>query len=368
MHDMRERRTMRHRYWFMTIALVGLAYGESAASQAKPTCAVLTFDSRVGVSVPESQMLSDRFATEFDRLGRYTIVARSMMREILDEQEFQATDHCSAAACAVEAGQLLGVRYMVYGTIGRLGGIYSVNSFMVDVETGQQVRSATTDMDGDIGQALTWLMSANAHQLLGLEPASRVATTRPRLTSASETQVSSAIRVPQHPLPRTPRKLWEKSFFMGPRAGVSTLSGIVGAQVQYRNFALAGGWIPDGIALSAKYFFHSPGHSWFIAIGIGGYGGEDNDYADFQSLPRRWEGTWVDKQTTFFVGGLSGYRWQWKSGWDISVGAGLASAIEEERGIVVRYRPDIRSYHGEDYTSTKTFILPMIDLTLGYSL
>jgi len=131
---------------------------------------VLTFDARAGVSTPEAQMLSDRFDTEFARLGQYTIVARSRMREELDEQQFQATDHCSSAACAVEAGQLLGVRYMVYGTIGRLGQIYLINSFMVDVETGAQGKSATSDLRGSIEEALTELMARNAQELLGLAP------------------------------------------------------------------------------------------------------------------------------------------------------------------------------------------------------
>ena len=113
---------LKAKFCTLVSGMICLLYAPQSLAQNKPTCAVLTFDARVGVSVPESQMLSDRFAAEFDRLDRYTIVARSMMREILDEQKFQAMDHCSAAACAVEAGQLLGVRYMVYGTIGRLGG------------------------------------------------------------------------------------------------------------------------------------------------------------------------------------------------------------------------------------------------------
>lgn len=141
--------------WTFVSGVICLLSASPSLAQNKPTCAVLTFDARIGVSVPESQLLSDRFSAEFDGLGQYTIVARSKMREILDEQQFQATDHCSAAACAVEAGQLLGVRYMVYGTIGRLGGIYTINSYMVDVETGAQIRSAITDMEGEIGQALT---------------------------------------------------------------------------------------------------------------------------------------------------------------------------------------------------------------------
>ncbi len=57
---------------------------------------------------------------------------------------------------------------MVYGTITRLGNLFSINSFMVDVETGAQVRSATSDLRGGIEEALTELMARNASELLGL--------------------------------------------------------------------------------------------------------------------------------------------------------------------------------------------------------
>lgn len=137
-------------------------------SSSKPTCAILPFDARAGIAVLEAESLGDRFAVEFDRLGRYRIVPREKMREVLEEQRFQATESCSAAACAAEAGRILGVRYMVYGTVPRLGELFSVNSFMLDVETGEQVRSATTDMRGGIEVFLTEGMRDNATELLGV--------------------------------------------------------------------------------------------------------------------------------------------------------------------------------------------------------
>lgn len=174
----------------------------------RPTCAILTFDARTGVSTPEAEMLSDRFATEFDRLGQYTIVTRSRMREVLEEQEFQATDSCSAAACAVEAGQLLGVRYMVYGTIGRLGQLYSINSFMIDVETGAQIRSATSDLRGGIEEALTVLMAANAHGLLKEEPPKRLDAHEPAFDEPDRPDPTEEVPIEEEPDTFAWRRFW----------------------------------------------------------------------------------------------------------------------------------------------------------------
>ncbi len=152
-----------------TVSLLSTTVASIQARQTdRPTCAVLTLDAREGITTSQAASLSDRFAVEFDRLGQYTIVTRRKMREVLEEQQFQASDSCAAASCAVEAGQMLGVRYMVYGTITRLGQLYSVNSFMIDVETGAQIRSATTDLRADIETLLTEGMRRNALALLGM--------------------------------------------------------------------------------------------------------------------------------------------------------------------------------------------------------
>ena len=49
-----------------------------------PTCAVLTLDARAGVSGPESEMLRDHFAGEFDRLGRHLTPKDDILWELDD--------------------------------------------------------------------------------------------------------------------------------------------------------------------------------------------------------------------------------------------------------------------------------------------
>jgi len=46
------------------------------------------------------------------QIGKYTIVERSEMKRLLDEQKFQYSG-CVDVACAVEIGKMLGAKTMV---------------------------------------------------------------------------------------------------------------------------------------------------------------------------------------------------------------------------------------------------------------
>lgn len=330
-----------------------------AAEREKPTCAILTFNARAGVSTPEADSLSDRFATEFDRCGQYTIVARSKMREILDEQRFQSADSCSAAACAVEAGKLLGVRHMVYGTITRLGQLYSVNSFIVDVETGAQLRSATTDLRAGIEEMLTQGMRRNAGTLLGLEQPEETLDGRaaPRDEAFTPRPVAKA--------PRAPRRPWEKDLAWGPKVGVSfSGSGVAGAELQYKHWAVAAGVFPTGGSLGFKYYFRPPGHSWYCSLSGGMNSREEDD-----------NGPITETLQQQYFGGMVGYRWLWGNGFNLSLGlgAGVLKTDYSYSGYDAR-RLDSSGYEivgAEDRYSMwveegESGVMPMVDLAIGY--
>lgn len=128
------------------------------------TAAILTFDARTGVSVDEVALLADRFAVELGRLEVYKLISRSKMQEVLELQKYSVT--CSSLECAVEAGQLLGVEYMIYGSIGHVGTLYTVNVYLTSVEKGEVIASETVDHGGGIEGLLTDGMSQAASKLL----------------------------------------------------------------------------------------------------------------------------------------------------------------------------------------------------------
>jgi TolB-like protein/opacity protein-like surface antigen len=143
--------------------------GNLLASQNRTALAILPFDARAGISKDEVDLLSDRFASEIHKPGKFAVVPRNKMELILKEQEFSRSDSCAIQECAIEAGRLLGVRYMAYGSVGSIGKLYSVNSAIVDVETGEITASAITDYEGTLQDFLVYGISDNAQDLMGIE-------------------------------------------------------------------------------------------------------------------------------------------------------------------------------------------------------
>lgn len=107
-----------------------------------------------GISRPEVNALTNRLGIEMFNTGRFSILERSQMEEILKEQGFQQSG-CTSSECALEAGQLLNVEQMVTGSISKVGEIYSVEVRLIDVESGKIVAVGVEDIRGGIEDVLT---------------------------------------------------------------------------------------------------------------------------------------------------------------------------------------------------------------------
>ena len=86
---------------------------------AQTTIAVIDFDAR-GISQSEVSTLTDRLRDELIKTGKYNVIERGQMEEVLKEQGLQQTG-CVSDECVVEVGQLMGVQQMV-------GGFFSVGA------------------------------------------------------------------------------------------------------------------------------------------------------------------------------------------------------------------------------------------------
>ena len=128
------------------------------------TIAVLDFDGD-GVSQSETRTLTNRLRDEMFNTGIYIVLERGKMDEVLKEQGFQQTG-CVTSECAVEVGNMLGVQQMIGGSIGKVGNIYTVSARIIDVQTGEVLKSANYDHIGDIGQLLITGMKDVVNQLI----------------------------------------------------------------------------------------------------------------------------------------------------------------------------------------------------------
>ncbi|MFH1851631.1 MAG: CsgG/HfaB family protein [Candidatus Neomarinimicrobiota bacterium] len=118
--------------------------------------AVLPLEGK-GVSPQESDILTERLRSALVQDGQYQVIERSRMEEILIEQGFQQTG-CVSNECIVEVGLLLGVKYMVGGTVGKLGASYTIDVRLFDTETAEIIRAVTRNYRGEIDDLLPLMM------------------------------------------------------------------------------------------------------------------------------------------------------------------------------------------------------------------
>lgn len=147
-------------YFFMCALL--LASGDELNGQNIPI-AVLDFEAN-GISQTEVIALTDRLRNELFRQGKFDVVERGLMEDILLEQDFQLSG-CTTDECLVEVGQLIGARQIVGGRISRIENFFTVSARMVDVETGRILKVSDYDLQGDFGEMLKVGMGEVAEML-----------------------------------------------------------------------------------------------------------------------------------------------------------------------------------------------------------
>ena len=153
---------------YLVISVLMISYAFSQA--AKPTVAILDFEGQ-GVDASEVQTLSERMRTEIGNTNAVRLIERKAVEKIMMEQGLQQSG-CTSDECAAEVGQLLGVQFMISGSIGKMGKSYTIDCKMFSVETGETVRSKNATHDGDISGLLTE-MEILAWEITGLDaPAS----------------------------------------------------------------------------------------------------------------------------------------------------------------------------------------------------
>ena len=122
-------------------------------ASAQETIAVIEFEG-LGISQTEAKALTNRLRDELVNTGKYTVIERGKMEEILKEQAFQQIG-CTSDECAVEVGKLLSVEGIIIGSISNVGSVYSVSARIVSVESGEITKSAIYDYQGSIDDLLT---------------------------------------------------------------------------------------------------------------------------------------------------------------------------------------------------------------------
>lgn len=119
-----------------------------------------------GVDDAAANVLTEALGDELLRLKQFRMMERSQMQSILKEQGFQQSGSCDLSECAVEIGKVLGIDLMIVGTIGKLGGTYTISVRAVDVSTSEVVASSRRSVKGEIDDLLTLMVPQVSRELV----------------------------------------------------------------------------------------------------------------------------------------------------------------------------------------------------------
>ena len=131
----------------------------------KITMAIMGFEA-TNIDEAEVKILTDRLTTKMAQAGKFIIIERARMNEVLAEQGFQQSG-CVSSECAVEAGSMLGVEIIVTGSIGKLGDLYTMDVRAISVESGKILNQASRDCECKISTVLTEVIPSIAGELSG---------------------------------------------------------------------------------------------------------------------------------------------------------------------------------------------------------
>jgi len=136
-----------------------------AGAQERKTAAVMEF-SGSGIESAEIQTLTSKLGSELVKQDVFVILERAEMGLVLQEQGFQQTG-CTSAECAVEVGQVLGVQFIVTGSIGKLEDMYYVETRLIDVGSSKITKSVDRNVHGTLKDVLITALPEIASELSG---------------------------------------------------------------------------------------------------------------------------------------------------------------------------------------------------------
>ena len=127
---------------FILLLLVITVFSAMAQS-VKPTVGILGF---TAYNVAESDLLivEDIFTSELILYNNFKVVNRKTIETNMAESNYQ-TKSCLYSACAVETGKILGLDYMVYGSVNRLEDGFIISVYLINVKT-EQIEGSSREM------------------------------------------------------------------------------------------------------------------------------------------------------------------------------------------------------------------------------
>lgn len=313
----------------------------------KPTCAVLLFHPDMASSnIQESQMLSNKFAVLLDRLDMFDVMDFNEVAEILTSRN--AADYeqsCTDLGCALKIGNKLDVDFVIYGLLGNVGSLFSLDTTLVNVAGGNETQHAVYDFEGLREDFVKIAPEENIKLLFGIQEIPAAQEPPPSdivMTTETEESASSEVVAPVE----EPKKL-----HFGPRVGIGASNDGIefggGFEVQFSKLSFQFLLNTNGYAGGLSFYLHPEGNTPFIAI-AGSYYDTENRGVD---------------EIGRIYGLLLGYR----IALDNYVDKEFAKHINTRIGVGAGYvNWDQTELNKENVKFSDEEIIPIFEFTVGY--
>ena len=132
---------MRRLTLIVTILIIVSSVHLLAQTDEKPLISVLDFRTS-GISRAEVEVFVDFLSSHIIDTGKFRVIDRMQREALLREMEF-SYDDCTDEGCQLEVGRLLAANQIVVGSVGRVGERYLLTIKLIDVETGEAIKTGS---------------------------------------------------------------------------------------------------------------------------------------------------------------------------------------------------------------------------------
>lgn len=130
----------------LVIGLVLFPVALFALPQVAVLDAVIPADMDPSVIVP----ITDKISEELVKSGKYTVLDRASVEQVLKEKEFQLSSGLVKTEEIRKAGEYLGADFVVAARASKVGNTYFVSARMIDVKTGAITSQTSVELPGDL--------------------------------------------------------------------------------------------------------------------------------------------------------------------------------------------------------------------------
>lgn len=144
---------------------LGLCLAAAPAEAKKPKVLVQDLKAQ-GVEAHEAMVLSTAACTAFSKSTKHDVLCGDDLRNMMQFGALAATfDGCAEENCYASMGKALSARYIVSGSVSKLGASYVLSIAMFDTEEGRpagrtQIKADTVEkLHRDAGEAVSAILS-----------------------------------------------------------------------------------------------------------------------------------------------------------------------------------------------------------------